>query len=226
VAAVSAKREAGKSDARAIANLRRQVERWRKRALAAEDRFERCATDAWLIEVEDGAACVAFYRNATVTNGQHSIAECFDDAYAEVWGEGGVMRPEFAQRMREQEARAAARMRPERAPVLAVDPSWSTPHALTPPPLAAPPALSHAPHRPENAMIQRMKRAAKRNAGRARVRDEQRWEAFFASPYFRARIAEAVADMEAGRTLPMPETDEQWDEYLAASPFPEPETNG
>jgi hypothetical protein len=100
---------ASASDARTIANLRRQVERWRKRALAAEDRFERCATDEWFIEVEEGAACVAFYRDVNVTNGQHSIAECFDDAYAEVW-QNGVMRPEFAQRMREHEARVAARM--------------------------------------------------------------------------------------------------------------------
>lgn len=60
-------------------------ERWR-------DRFERAVLDGqWRIEVEGGAACVAYRGLHVVTNGQQSVAECFDAAYAKVWHEG-VMR--------------------------------------------------------------------------------------------------------------------------------------
>jgi hypothetical protein len=44
--------------------------------------------------------------------------------------------------------------------------------------------------------------------------DDAAWEAFFASPYFQALVAQALADIEAGRTMPMPETDEEWEAFM------------
>jgi hypothetical protein len=40
--------------------------------------------------------------------------------------------------------------------------------------------------------------------------NERRWQRFYESPYFAALMAEAHADIAAGRTMPMPETDEEW----------------
>jgi hypothetical protein len=42
-------------------------------------------------------------------------------------------------------------------------------------------------------------------------RDDVAWERFYASPAFSKYVAEAVADIEAGRVLPLPATDEEWE---------------
>jgi hypothetical protein len=44
---------------------------------------------------------------------------------------------------------------------------------------------------------------------------ERRWQAFFASPYFASLMEQARADIDAGRTQPMPETDEEWAAFEA-----------
>lgn len=77
-----------------VAQLEQERDAYRRR-------FERAVLDGnWQIEVETGAACVAYYNSVLVTNGQSEIADCFDQACTEVWGEGGVMRPEFRARLR------------------------------------------------------------------------------------------------------------------------------
>lgn len=63
-----------------------------------QERFERLATSPQLtLEYEEGAACSAWYDGVPVTNGQATLAACFDAAYADVWGTGGRMQPAFAE---------------------------------------------------------------------------------------------------------------------------------
>lgn len=62
---------------------------------AGQLRFERATQGGWWIEVEEGAACIAYYKGRTVTNGQDTAEACFDTAYAMVWGPSGVMRREW-----------------------------------------------------------------------------------------------------------------------------------
>lgn len=85
-----------------IARLQAEVRQWRTR-------FERAVSDSRLqVEVEDGAACMAFFDGVLVTNGQSDLGGCFDDAYSEVWGTGMGMRPEFAAHYHRAKAQAVA----------------------------------------------------------------------------------------------------------------------
>lgn len=64
-----------------------------------EERLVRALSGHWCVEVEEGAACCAWYDGVLVANGQGTVVECFDAALEAVWGDGGVMRPEFAARL-------------------------------------------------------------------------------------------------------------------------------
>ena len=73
------------------------------------DRFEHIAQNpGYWIEVEEGTACVAYYRHVTVCNGQKSVEQCFDVARAAIWGDGGTMRPEFAAKLKRASDSAAS----------------------------------------------------------------------------------------------------------------------